>query len=247
MDIVSYELKEQLEQKVNEAEYYKRLAKMAGDARLRETEELSTLTYALTEKIQIIMRQRKELEKLNQKIERISVTDELTNLLNRRGFMMLSRKEFQYYTRKNYDRKKNVNKFVCAMLDIDFFKEINDSFGHFAGDMILQELGDILTKSGILRAIDIVGRYGGDEFIIIFPGCEEKTSILPLEKLRQEIINRKIKIGNDRLISITVSIGVAELLKEDNDIEDVIKRADIALYHVKGNGRNGIKLFSELL
>jgi len=241
-------LKRQLWLKEQEAEYYKRLAKQASDARLRETEELSRIMFELREKIRTIENQRKEVERLNHEIEKLSITDELTRLLNRRGFMTQAEKEFQNSKRKSFDRedKKDGNTFTFAMLDLDWFKKINDTYGHLAGDKILMEVGSIILENGMLRAIDIPGRYGGEEFAIIFPACSANSSLVPLDRLKRTINDRVIAIDCNTEVSITVSIGVSEFQKEDQEIDDIIRRADHALYYAKEHGRDRTMLFDDI-
>jgi diguanylate cyclase (GGDEF)-like protein len=239
------ELERQLLEKQKEARYYKNLAKKASDDRLRETEELSKVTTILKEKIQIIENQRRELEELNQKIGKISITDELTGLLNRRGLMLQAKQVFQSLKRGNYESKKRDGEgetFVCVLLDIDSFKKINDTYGHLAGDKFLTGLSDVFLQQGIFREIDIIGRFGGDEFMFILPKCSERNALIPLEKLMHTIKNREFIIALEQTINITVSMGVSEYRREDNDIYKAIDRADEALYYAKEHGRDRIVL-----
>lgn len=243
------ELLEKLAQKEQEAEYYKRLAKQASDNRLRETEELSQISTALKNKISIIEKQRKELEELNLQIARISVTDELTGLLNRRGFMKQAQELFQACRRNQDDRQDEstgVDGFVCAMLDLDFFKKINDRFGHSAGDKVLTDIGNLLSTPKLLRSNDVVGRYGGEEFVITLPGYSPRMSLEPLGRLRQKIRDTAFVIDPSTTIRLTASIGVAEYQQSDRDLGETIDRADDALYYAKEHGRDRLVLFSEI-
>jgi diguanylate cyclase (GGDEF)-like protein len=243
------ELEKQLAEKEKEVRYYKSLAKRASDDRLRETEELSKVSAVLKEKMKIIECQRKELEELNKKIQKSCITDDLTGLLNRRGLMMLAKQVFQSYHRKNYAGFGVFGEsetFVCVLLDIDFFKRINDTYGHLAGDKFLTDLSKTFMQPAMFREIDIVGRFGGEEFLFILPKCSEENALVPLGKLR-EIINRtEFRIGSDQTTRITVSIGVAEMKNEDTDIFKVIDRADEALYHAKEHGRDRIVLSQDI-
>jgi diguanylate cyclase (GGDEF)-like protein len=243
------ELEQQLAEKEKEARYYRNLAKKVSDDRLREAEELSKLTAYLKEKIKIIDEQRQELEELNQQMEKSSITDELTGLLNRRGIMSQAKQIFQSVKRRNYEnRAKNGNSetFVCALLDIDFLKKINDTYGHLAGDKFMAGLSEIFSEPGRFRGIDIVGRFGGDEFMFILPKCTEKDALIPLGRLIQSIKDREIVIALNQAVNITVSIGVSEYRWEDNDINNVIARADEALYYAKEQGRDRIVLSSDI-
>ena len=238
-------LEKQLAEKEKEARYYRDIAQRCGDDRLRETEELSRVTALLKEKLQIIDKQHQELLELNQKAQKSCITDDLTGLLNRRGLIMLANRVFLGYKRKNFEESeegRDGTPFVCALLDIDYFKKINDTYGHLAGDKILSSAGNLFLQSGVFRETDIVGRYGGDEFLLILPKCNEKNALIPLGKLRETLKNKEFNIGSERVGHFTFSIGVAEFKNEDTDIFQVIDRADEALYHAKNRGRDRIIL-----
>ncbi len=239
------DLEKQLAEKEKEARYYRNLAQKSGEDRLRETEELSKVTAILKEKMQCIDKQRKELQDLNQKAQKSCITDDLTGLLNRRGLIMMANQTFQGSQRKNFqdsEKGEDGGSFVCALLDIDFFKKINDTFGHLSGDKFLADVGGFFAQPGIFRELDIIGRYGGDEFMFILPECNEKNALIPLGKLKETINNREFNVGSKQTARITVSIGIAEFKRGDSDIFKVIDRADEALYYAKKHGRDRIIL-----
>ena len=152
----------------------------------------------------------------NKKIEKDAMYDELTGILNRRGV---------------YERLKDEKGGSILFFDIDHFKNINDTYGHEFGDYVLKELGKILKSS--FRKSDIVGRWGGEEFIVILPHTTYNDALKIAEKLRRTIENHDFK-GK----KVTVSIGITEY---KGDLEENLKKADEALYEAKNSGRNQIK------
>jgi diguanylate cyclase (GGDEF)-like protein len=127
----------------------------------------------------------------------------------------------------------------CLALDIDQFKSVNDRFGHAVGDRVAQEVGGLLVSS--LRAADIVGRYGGDEFFIGMPGCDVDQGLAIADKLRRAIEERCGATFSDiATLRVTVSIGIATLSGGDTTLADLIEQADKALYDAKSKGRNRV-------
>lgn len=164
-------------------------------------------------------------------LERQAATDPLTGARNRRAFFDMADLE-----RSRAKRQKE--EVAILMIDIDFFKKINDSEGHYAGDLVLVELVARATQS--LRDTDIFARYGGEEFICLLSG--DSTGILQsAERLREEFDGRPIEIDEGE-ISITISIGVAFATNLDQPLLDVIALADAALYQAKEAGRNQVTL-----
>jgi len=175
---------------------------------------------------------RKQME---EKLKVLANTDPLTGLFNRRVFLERLEEE---------TGRLNRSKKHCAtllMLDLDFFKQVNDNYGHAAGDKVLCHFADVLTTT--LRSIDLVARLGGEEFAILLPSTTLKGALIIAERLRLNVANHLVEHRNHQ-INITVSIGIAALLKKDNDYEDVLHRADAALYTAKDQGRNQSCLFS---
>lgn len=150
------------------------------------------------------------------KIQKLAEYDELTGILNRRGVL---------------SRIKDVKFGSILFLDVDRFKKINDTYGHEFGDFVLSEIGKILKET--YRKSDIVGRWGGEEFIVVLPETPYEDALKLAEKLRKIIENHDFK-G----VKVTISIGVSEYT---GDIEDSLKRADKALYDAKNSGRNQVK------
>ncbi len=169
--------------------------------------------------------------KLEQRIRHLAMTDALTGLLNRRAFMERMEQEVQRSLREN-------TPFALIMADIDYFKRINDRYGHQAGDLVLQKFADRLTESS--RPYDVVARYGGEEFVICLLGADGFQAESFTERIRQKVEEMKIILpGYSQAIHITASFGTASLsLESDDSLGLIIKRADDALYRAKAEGRN---------
>lgn len=158
----------------------------------------------------------------------MATRDELTGLINRREFFTLASHE--------EERAKREGHIVSVMmLDADYFKKINDTYGHAAGDDVLRDLADNCRK--IFRKTDVVGRYGGEEFAVMLPGAEEKMAKIIAERIRSSIEASTVK-HDDEDINYTVSIGIACAIGKDVRIEELLDRADRALYTAKAEGRN---------
>jgi diguanylate cyclase (GGDEF)-like protein len=173
-----------------------------------------------------------ERARLFQEVQSLALTDPLTGLHNRRSLFELGRIEFARAHRMN-------RAFCCMMLDIDHFKQINDTYGHPVGDQVLREFAKRCKTS--VREIDLVGRYGGEELIILLPETDRKTAMRVAERLRAAVAAAPIKIP-DYEISVTVSIGVAEKDENTLQLETVIARADQAMYIAKHKGRNRVAM-----
>lgn len=129
------------------------------------------------------------------------------------------------------------------MLDIDDFKLINDSCGHLVGDQILREVSNqILTT---VRKIDVAARYGGEEFVILLPETTKQGASIIAERLRKNIANLKVNTNDDRVVTTTVSMGIAQFPNDAITAQDIIDAADKALYHSKRNGKNVVSLYGE--
>jgi diguanylate cyclase (GGDEF)-like protein len=171
-----------------------------------------------------------ELEESVYKLHQLSITDNLTNIYNRRYFLEIS---------KNFVAKasREKNKVSLLMLDVDYFKSVNDNYGHQAGDFVLIYLVKEINKT--IRENDIFARVGGEEFTILLSNTPLYGAQNIAEKIRK-IIEDKIFIYNSVSIKITVSIGISELNAENTSIEALYKEADKQLYAAKENGRNRV-------
>lgn len=171
-------------------------------------------------------------QNMRKQLEKAAYTDFLTGAMNRRKFFQLGEHEFSIF-------KENGGTFSVIMLDLDFFKNLNDKFGHIAGDVFLKEI----TKTMIInkRSIDILGRLGGEEFALVLPGTKLIFAAEMAEKLRGLCENTQAFLDH-QLLHTTVSIGVTEVWSKDKSFHDVLKRADDALYQAKRKGRNRVQL-----
>lgn len=173
-----------------------------------------------------------ERARLFQEVQSLALTDPLTGLHNRRSLFELGRVEFSRAHR--LDRE-----FSCMMLDLDHFKQINDTHGHPAGDQVLKEFAYRCKCS--VREIDLVGRYGGEEVIILLPDTNRKLAMQVAERLRASIAATPINIDGQE-IPLTVSIGVATKDEHTLHLETLIARADQAMYIAKHRGRNRVAI-----
>jgi diguanylate cyclase (GGDEF)-like protein len=165
-------------------------------------------------------------------IQRISFSDILTGLANRRLFDYVLDRELK-------KSKRSGKPLSLLMVDVDFFKSINDTFGHLMGDAILEQVGAILKET--FRNIDLPARYGGEEFAVVLPETDRENAIAAAERLRDRVAKHQFHIGN-QYIGVTVSVGAAtynkKLSQGAGDAESIILAADQALYQAKQLGRN---------
>lgn len=160
-------------------------------------------------------------------LERWATTDPLTGLLNRRHFFELADRELH-----RAERTQSPISFI--MLDIDNFKQVNDLHGHLVGDNTLVTLATLLVSQ--LRRVDFCCRFGGEEFVLCLPDTPKNGALEVAERIREALEPIKIPT-NDGTLQITISLGVTES-KNDQKVEDTLRRADRALYRAKENGRN---------
>jgi diguanylate cyclase (GGDEF)-like protein/PAS domain S-box-containing protein len=167
-------------------------------------------------------------------LERLARTDVLTGVTNRRHFFELAEPQFASAQRYSHN-------IAILLLDVDHFKQVNDSYGHLAGDLILQRVAR--ECQGHLRSSDVFARYGGEEFICLLPEQSLEGALETAERIRQ-MLERAEVLWDHQSIGVTASIGVA-LLQEDLalTLETLINRADQALYESKANGRNQVTLW----
>jgi diguanylate cyclase (GGDEF)-like protein len=168
------------------------------------------------------------MQQQNRVLETLSITDSLTGLYNRNKLDAILADQLARFRRTQ-------RPFALLMLDIDYFKTLNDTYGHITGDKILAKVAQILLQS--IRSIDYAARYGGDEFIIILVETYIDQAVKTAERIRAHVENLTYDIGKST-ISITVSIGAVECRPDDNTTTAVFSRADNALYEAKRAGRN---------
>ncbi|GAA0827264.1 MAG: diguanylate cyclase [Marinomonas sp.] len=169
------------------------------------------------------------LSSANRQLEQLSKTDALTELHNRGSLEKALGIIFSAY------QKKPSSTHSLVIADLDFFKKINDQYGHPIGDIVLKEVAKLMMAS--TRKGDFIGRYGGEEFVVLLPNTPSSGAISFCEKLRQKIEAMTIKTDKGD-IKVTMSLGVAQLMEEDKTSSAWLVRADEALYKAKASGRN---------
>ena len=170
------------------------------------------------------------IDTLKSNLEKKALYDPLTNCFNKKEIEFLAENFLKNYLRYN-------TPFSILMLDIDFFKKINDTYGHLAGDYILKEVSNTIKKT--IRDSDVCGRFGGEEFLVLLPNTKMSGALKLAERIRQSIENKKFEFENKQ-INITISIGLTSASKTDS-VFSLIERADDGLYDAKRNGRNRVE------
>lgn len=167
----------------------------------------------------------------------LSNTDSLTGLTNRNHFLVRGHNEFSQANRRS-------DALACLFMDVDYFKKINDSYGHFAGDQVLVKIAEILAENA--RDYDEVSRLGGEEFAILMPSTDSHAAFKIAQRIRERIELTQFDVENEKKLHITISIGVAcypDIIVAN--VEELLKKADEALYHAKRSGRNKIVIAGE--
>lgn len=185
---------------------------------------LLAILYSLTWKLFV------KLDEVQRRLKHIAVTDELTGLRNRRYIMEQLEKEYQRAVRSG-------SALSLMILDIDHFKKINDQYGHLFGDEVLKAVATEMETS--LRTYDLLGRIGGEEFLIASPGSSMDDAATLAERIREKIKARKIG-AKPHEISVTISAGVTSLAEQDSRMNALLIRADEALYQAKKQGRDRV-------
>ncbi len=171
-----------------------------------------------------------ENKRNEEELIKLAATDPLTGIFNRREFRVVAEKEIMRSRR--YGRPLSI-----LMMDIDHFKIINDSFGHAAGDKALQHLTKLCLTS--LRTMDVIARWGGEEFVVMLPETGYKGAMIIAERLRKIIETVEFTHNNNK-IDITVSIGVSSFKQGDDSVDILLSRSDEAMYKAKQAGRNRV-------
>lgn len=202
----------------------------AGESRLLSMSvhftKLNGVDCFITSLIDITERKRLEAE-----LEHRARIDYLTGVSNHGYFMEQAELEINRAVR--YD-----NPISFLMMDIDFFKQVNDTHGHKAGDSVLKKLGEVCKQT--LREIDVIGRLGGEEFAIMLPETNIEKAAEVAERLRTALASATIPLDNKAPITFTVSIGVASIYPKGGNMNKLFNIADQALYEAKGTGRNKV-------
>ena len=198
------------------------------EARLRPGVRITQISKQNQASKQRIEKLANELAIVNRKLNLSSLTDPLTGLPNRR--YALKRLEQEWAS-----SERNRRELSCMMLDIDYFKVVNDTYGHAGGDMVLKGLSKILK--GLLRNNDVACRMGGEEFMVICPDTDMESAALVAERIRESIERTVFPYGG-KAIHITLSIGIAMRDAAHDSIDEMISIADKRLYEAKSAGRN---------
>jgi diguanylate cyclase len=168
-----------------------------------------------------------ELKMANRIADHIARTDELTGINNRRAFMELGEQTTRLCQRQRQPLS-------ALLLDVDHFKQINDTYGHSAGDLVLKQIGSLMAQQ--FRAADVCGRIGGEEFAVLLADTDTQAATSVANKFRQEVANATLQWQGHSL-QVTVSIGVAS---HNADLGTLLQRADAAMYQAKNSGRNRV-------
>lgn len=184
----------------------------------------------------LIRRGTRDIKEIQEALRKQTITDALTGTFNKRQIELLARKDFARASRRR-DKELSDAELGFIMIDIDRFKEVNDSYGHLAGDILLQQFAQRIMSS--LRSYDAIGRFGGEEFLVVLPGSDLEQSRSVAHKIWSLIREEPFALEGKQ-VPLTASIGVAALQKGDDDYLQVLKRADEKLYGAKSAGRDRV-------
>lgn len=198
--------------------------------------QFAEMKKELTQAQQEIERRKKAemaLRESQERLRTLASTDALTGLANRRRFWMVAASELQRARRYG-------SQLAMILIDVDKFKRVNDTFGHDVGDQVLRELSRV--GSANIRSFDLLARVGGEEFALILPESGLEAASHTAERLRQAVESETIKIGPHQVF-MTISLGVAALSSKMDQVDDLYKAADQALYQAKQDGRNSVRVY----
>jgi len=226
----------QLKDKELEIAYYKKIAEETGKNSIRQLTELSQMVYErnriMAEREVLLKKERQltaELNGMNESLRILATMDSLTGVFNRRTILESLEKELH--------RSHRYGKvFGIILTDIDFFKIVNDTYGHQTGDNVLKCVCDNISAN--IRVNDVIGRYGGEEFLIIMPETDTDQAAIAAEKLRSAVESMSVP-KESKQVKVTASFGVSSYRQSD-DTKMIIARVDKALYESKKNGRNRV-------
>ena len=208
---------------------------LAYSIRILQHEKLVIIYQSNIELDEKVKERTKELEQSKEQLKELANRDPMTNLYNRRFLYEISNELIRV-------AKRESSPLSIIVFDIDKFKSINDSYGHSVGDEVIKIFAKLLQQT---RECDVAARVGGEEFILLLPNTDKKGAYEIASQIREEIEKHKVQLESSRSFYFTVSGGVSTLLLEkDNDIDQVLNRADKALYNAKNGGRNKIILSS---
>lgn len=181
-----------------------------------------------------LSRQALQIEREHTKqAQALARTDSLTGLFNRRYFIEQAERELVRATRHRIPLS-------VLMIDIDHFKEINDTWGHNGGDTVLQQIAHLIREA--LREEDILGRVGGEEFAVVLIGADKEHALYAAQRIRSAVANAVLALPDDQSVKVTLSVGITQLNEQGISLEDLLRKADRALYQAKGSGRNMVMM-----
>jgi diguanylate cyclase (GGDEF)-like protein len=184
----------------------------------------------------VIRKMTDRLRKAETELNRIAVTDPLTGIANRRQIIHRGAEEFARLVRKRQQRP-DAPTLGVVMIDVDHFKKVNDTFGHGAGDAVLKEIAGRIGST--LRQYDAVGRYGGEEFLVILPETELEEAWHIAERIRRRVADGPVLVDN-QVVQVSVSLGISSVHPGETDYRPALERADNGLYRAKAAGRNRV-------
>ncbi|MEF8748598.1 MAG: GGDEF domain-containing protein [Candidatus Accumulibacter propinquus] len=191
-------------------------------------QESAEVAVALRQAGELLAARTTSLVAANQELEQLARVDALTGLQNRNSANERLRQEFLRL-------KRSGHLYVVLFMDIDYFKAINDTYGHDTGDQVLRHVATVLKDT--LRESDFVARYGGEEFLAVLPETNAEGALRLAETVRQTVSRHAFPVAE----RVTVSIGVAMATDQDKNEEVAVRRADTALYQAKADGRNAVR------
>ncbi|MGB8713053.1 MAG: diguanylate cyclase [Onishia taeanensis] len=195
------------------------------DEKKHQEQELQALNERLTEQNML-------LERMNAELHMLATYDSMTGLYNRRHLINVGEREIRRAQRFEHP-------LALMIIDIDFFKRVNDTWGHIAGDQVIRAVADCCLQQ-TREQVDTVGRIGGEEFAVVLPETTLHNTLALAERLRERIATSRIPLIDGQTISVTVSIGAAELQPAFTSLNDLMMYADRALYRAKRAGRNQV-------
>lgn len=196
---------------------------------IKTTNQFADITRELQETRQNLVVKEEKYKATLKELKRIAICDGLTGIYNRRKIMEVLALEIERALR--YGTPLSI-----LMLDLDHFKSINDRFGHQIGDLVLKRVAETMEKA--LRKVDIIGRYGGEEFMVILPQTDIEAAKILAERLRSRVEGMDVKVESIEQLCITASLGIAVFNHEKDNLDTLVNRADQALYWAKDTGRN---------
>ncbi len=200
---------------------------------VQELEDLEALSIWVEREVAVELLSEAERELLSQidQLRQVALLDHLTRAWNRAGLEEL-------FAREASQAQRQGRPLSLAIVDIDFFKKVNDNWGHPAGDAVLKKVADRIRLS--IRNYDALGRFGGEEFLVLMPSATLAEASVVAERIRQSVASTPLNLPDQSEIPVTISLGVTQLKVGQEGLEEAIARADLALYRSKNEGRNRV-------